>query len=140
MEFTIDKFAKEVAEKALDEIIYEGKTIREWTEILAKLQLSEDCISRKDTIEWLKKITVTDGIEFKTGFEQILYDIEQMPPVKPERPKGKWIEVLEWRTEFSSAWHYECSECRARSYKGYKPLERYCPNCGAEMSGGIKDD
>lgn len=26
---TIDEFAKEVAKKALDEIIYEGKTIRE---------------------------------------------------------------------------------------------------------------
>ena len=39
MEFpTIDKFAKDVAEKALDEFIYEGKTIREWVEIIAKQQ------------------------------------------------------------------------------------------------------
>lgn len=35
MEFTIDKFTKDVAEKALDEILYEGKTIREWVEIIA---------------------------------------------------------------------------------------------------------
>lgn len=46
-----------------------------------ELKSCEDCISRKDTIEWLKKVTVTEGIEFQTGFEQILYDIEQMPPV-----------------------------------------------------------
>jgi len=46
--------------------------------------LCEDCISREETIEWLKKVTVTDGITFKTGFEQILYDIEQMPSVTPK--------------------------------------------------------
>ncbi len=43
MEFpTIDKFAKDVAEKVLDEFIYEGKTIREWVEIIAKQDPSED--------------------------------------------------------------------------------------------------
>lgn len=46
-------------------------------------QPCDDCISRKETIEWLKKVTVTDGITFKTGFEQILQDIEQMPSVTP---------------------------------------------------------
>lgn len=55
-------------------------------------QTDGDCISRKDTIEWLKKVTVTDGITFKTGFEQILYDIEQMPSVTP---KAGWIPVSE---------------------------------------------
>lgn len=43
----------------------------------------EDCISRKDTIEWLKRVTVTDGITFETGFKQILTDIENMPSVQP---------------------------------------------------------
>ncbi|MBR2540358.1 MAG: hypothetical protein IKE85_05980 [Mogibacterium sp.] len=39
MEFpTKDKFAKEVAEKALDEITYKGKTIREWIEIIVNQQ------------------------------------------------------------------------------------------------------
>lgn len=33
---TIDEFAKEVAKKALDEIIYEEKTIREWINILGQ--------------------------------------------------------------------------------------------------------
>lgn len=31
---TITEIAKEVAEKALDEYVYEGKTIRQWVEIL----------------------------------------------------------------------------------------------------------
>lgn len=42
----LNKFAKKVAEKALDEITYEGKTIREWVEILVNQQPSEDCVSR----------------------------------------------------------------------------------------------
>lgn len=45
----------------------------------------EDAISRADTIEWLKKVTVTDGITFKTGFKQILTDIQNMPPVTPKQ-------------------------------------------------------
>lgn len=71
------------------------------------------------------------------AYDRVVEVIRAMPPTEK---KGHWIEVLEWRTEFSSAWHYECSECRARSYKGYKPLERYCPKCGAEMSGGGEDE
>ncbi len=33
---TMDEFAKSVAEKAFDDYMYEGKTIREWTELLLK--------------------------------------------------------------------------------------------------------
>lgn len=43
----VNKLAKEVAEKAL-EITYEGKTIREWAEILVKQPPCEDCISREE--------------------------------------------------------------------------------------------
>lgn len=55
------------------------------------------------------------------------------PAVTLGRKRGKWIEVLENRNEFGSTWHYECTECRAMSYKGFEPLEKYCPNCGADM-------
>ena len=52
--------------------------------IKALKQTDGDLISRKDTIEWLKKVTVTDGITFETGFKQILVDIEQMPSAESE--------------------------------------------------------
>lgn len=35
-ELNMDKMAKEVAEKALDDYVYQGKTIREWIAIIAK--------------------------------------------------------------------------------------------------------
>ena len=54
MEFPpIDEFAYEVAEKALDEITYDGKTIREWIDILAKQQPCEENILKFYYVETL---------------------------------------------------------------------------------------
>lgn len=57
-----------------------------------------DYISRSETIDWLKRVTVTEGITFETGFAQILHDIEQMPsvdrwiPCNEQLPEnGRWV-------------------------------------------------
>ena len=70
-------------EQAINYLKSSGMT-EEQIETVINALTCEDCISREETIEWLKKVTVTDGITFKTGFEQILYDIEQMPSVTPK--------------------------------------------------------
>lgn len=41
------EIGKEVAEKALDEFLYDGKSIREWIQIIA----SKDVISRQAVID-----------------------------------------------------------------------------------------
>ena len=38
---TIEQFAKQVSDLALDEFEYEGKTIREWTELILNGNLTE---------------------------------------------------------------------------------------------------
>ena len=38
---TIEEFAKSVADKVLDDYEYEGKTIREWVELILKGELAE---------------------------------------------------------------------------------------------------
>lgn len=38
---TIEEFAKKVSDLALDEFEYEGKTIREWTELILNGNLTE---------------------------------------------------------------------------------------------------
>ena len=91
-----------------------------------KQETCEDCISRKDTIEWLKKVTVTEGIAFKTGFEQILYDIEQMPSVTPQPKTGHWIRQTDDYHDY-----YECEHCGIAV--GLDDIKNYCPNCGAKM-------
>ena len=37
----MEEMAKEVAEKALDEYIYKGKTIREWIEVILEREEKE---------------------------------------------------------------------------------------------------
>ena len=50
---TMDEFAQMVADKAIDEIEYNGKTLRQWIEIISSTKLGTnlaedgtDCISR----------------------------------------------------------------------------------------------
>ena len=108
--------------------------VKDWFK--SKTQPCEDCVRREAVIRLVEQYPSIIGHRCSG----LIADIKHLPSVTPQRPKGKWIEVLEHRDEFGSTWHYECSECRARSYKGFKPLERYCPNCGAKMSGGGEDD
>lgn len=55
-----------------------------------------------------------------------------------ERPKGKWIMFDD------EANAYCCNQCNEVFYLEYgNPKNngyRYCPNCGAEMSGGEEDE
>jgi hypothetical protein len=85
MEFpTIDEFAKNVAEKALDEILYEGKTVREWVEIIVKQQPCEDCIRREDAIRIasINSMPVNECVSL----------IRELPSVKSQQG---WIPVSE---------------------------------------------
>ena len=54
------------------------------------------------------------------------------PPVTPERPKGKWIDI-----RVIKSFHYDgeprvrCSCCGDEE----EWSSNYCPNCGAKMEG-----
>ena len=124
-------------EAAFDEIIWNSdngvidakvaiEALRKLPSVTPEPKSSDDCVSRKDTIAWLKKVTVTDGITFETGFKQIIRDIEQMPSVTPERQTGKWIEYQERKKQI----YAECSNC---GFKNYAGILNYCPECGAKM-------
>ena len=52
-----------------------------------------DLISRSALIEYLEKVTVTEGITFETGFKQILTDIKNQPTV--EAKPVEWIPCSE---------------------------------------------
>lgn len=74
---TMDEFAKEVAEKALDEFLYDGKSIREWIQIIT----SEDVISRQYLIE---KATNWEKHFHDSERYVSLTDIQNAPPVIPQ--------------------------------------------------------
>lgn len=218
MEFPpIEKFAKEVAEKALDDFTYEGKTIREWAEIIVKQQPSEDCTSREEAKQFLyERIDRLNADELYDIFSRIIDDMvnhnlspvipkytdeeinkaqaveqayvdkmvelaveesrqkvkpsdcvnravvkldmlkygfhapdmtvtefaDSLPPVTPERPKGKWIGHREHCENLgvmpSGLGAYEwCSncDCGIDVIEWHRNHYNFCPNCGAEMGG-----
>lgn len=79
----IDIFAKDVAEKALDGFTYEGKTLREWVEILAKQQPCEDCISRQEVLDILKDKWNMFS-DANDAMQESIDTIEAIPSVTPK--------------------------------------------------------
>ena len=126
---TYEKMAKDVAEKVLDEFLYNGKSIREWMQIIT----SEDCISRQDLVEkavcWDKHFA--DGIRYVA-----LTDILNAPPVTPQPKMGRWEKVTAENRDGSISWWYACSECGAPCPKtdyGTDYFGSYCSVCGRRM-------
>lgn len=134
MEFDITKIVEEIAMQATEnqeEFIF--KTIRPYCENILQMKINkeelkqillngirkqqpnEDCISRKSVVEWLERCT-DDSIE-----HAIDSNLDFIPSVVPQRPKGKWIDR-------------SCSIC---GY-GIAPWNKtpYCPNCGSRMEVG----
>lgn len=101
---------------------------------LAEAQPSEDCISRENILDYIAKLL--SGYlyeEERERLEDFTAYIAEMPSVTPQRPKGKWIEV----SDYGYQYHFECSACGKRMKSND---DTYCPNCGAEMSGGGEDE
>lgn len=96
-------------------------------------QPCEDCISREEVQDlisrWLSDYLLD---ETREALEIINYKVGDMPPVTPQRPKGKWIEIEIDAGEFI----YKCTKCGMRVINPYN----YCPNCGADMRGGEDEE
>ena len=83
---------------------------------------------------------IMNKLEQQYGAEEI-ETAELCESVTPQRPKGKW--------NFIGDQMFECSSCKRaytqnqfeelRIYTTDDLLPKYCPNCGAEMSGGGED-
>ena len=71
--------------------------------------MSSDLISKEGILEYLKTVTVTEGITFETGFKQILHDIETQPST----------DIMECAREIKDYCEGfpNCEGCRF--YKGY---------------------
>ena len=67
-----------------------------------------DLIDRQQAIDkfdpWLKVKGYSEG-ELNV-LKAVLYELRVMPPVQPERPKGKWSDGYRWQ---------RCSLCKQRA-------------------------
>ena len=83
----------------------------------------EDCISRAE----VKRIV--DYVKFYDGQFRINESIDNLPSVKPIRPKGEWIQAkysIEWISDA------KCSNC-GNIVPGALGNYVTCPYCSADM-------
>lgn len=119
--------------------------VKDWFK--SKTQPSEDAVSRKKVIILIDEASeihpykVVGDYDTYADYNQgwsdacdwLYANIEGIPSVTPERQKGKWIHKMQI---MSNPYTYKCSVC-----KGWeKDKTKYCPNCGAYMSGGGEDE
>ena len=117
-------------------VIYDTEWLKEhFNTTEAKLygQPCEDCISRQETIDAIKKIHPVDTEYDCTLYDKIdvMYVLEDLPSVTPQPKIGRWIDEG-FYAEGHSEHAYRCSECDEH-YIGYVGEFNFCPNCGAKM-------
>lgn len=78
---TYEEMGKKVAEKALDEFLYDGRSIREWMHIIA----SEDAISRQAVLNILKDKWNMFS-DANDAMQESIDTIEALQPVKLQEP------------------------------------------------------
>ena len=123
----------------------DGIAVNEAIELLEKSETdcseipnNSDIISRQMAIDALRMCYDTDTVTMDNGDEYINYDdavgeIEQLPSIQPEHPKGRWIPTA------SGKGRHECSRCHeyAPCYQdGSEHLSTFCVLCGAKMEEG----
>lgn len=77
-------------------------------------------------------------------FLVVIHELDTTPTLTLDdlMPKGRWVE---YENEADMGYHY-CSECKHQAFNcdegdcNVEILSDYCPNCGAKMDGGDKND
>lgn len=106
----------------------------------------DDCISREAMLSLQTEYAEKMGA---TTFWKLRDDIRALPPVAPQRPKGKWIKIQSGDEDFPES--IVCSRCKSEnSHLDFNEhsepigkifvMSKYCPNCGAYMSGGGENE
>ncbi len=104
---TYEEMGKKVAEKALDEFLYNGKSIREWMQIIT----SEDAVSRQAVEEMIKAEMPERGMweiegdkEKETVCEvcvDLMQKLSELSPVTTQPKTGHWIPVADKLPNFN---------------------------------------
>lgn len=94
----------------------------------------DDTISRQAAIDRATKehdffrgaVTVSDKAR-RDELLNVICWLGELPPVQPERIRGRWIYHPEWANDGECG--YECSVCHMGSDIDYN----FCMRCGADM-------
>lgn len=113
---TYEEMSKEVAERALDEFLYMGKSLQEWMQIIA----SEDAISRQAVLD-IAKSSKSNWIDNSVLFKRV----NELPPVTPQPKIGHW----QLKIDNTNHLVWECDNCKGLQAN----ITNYCPDCGIKM-------
>lgn len=121
---TYEEMAKNVAERVLDNFLYDGKSIREWIQIIG----SEDAVSRQSAIVALDdRMSSLENVDMQIAMGFAKGIIHELPPVTPIPKMGRWTDD-------------KCSVCgkgiedlidSPEWYRNEEP--NFCPFCGIKM-------
>ena len=134
----LERIAKR--EREIDKYIKELEALEQ--------QPCEDCVSRSELQKTMDSLPLfrfvnNDHEEADDYYncESVDMVIRNLPSVTPQRPKGKWID-FNWNDGDICRWGIKCSECHTEYKHGGEMWHnpKYCPDCGAEMSGGVEDE
>ena len=104
----------------------EHRQLAEWLKDYKRLKEAEpcgDCISRKAATDRFDLVQSDDKC---MSYDDIMAFLFSLPPVEPERKKGKW-EIA----EHNSMGVIKCNSCKHYEVR----YSKFCPNCGAKMEG-----
>lgn len=124
---TYEEMAKNVAEKALDEFLYDGKSIREWMQIIA----SEDCINRTDAINVMSNAIKRIFPEHRDIAEKTM---NKLPSVTSHESKTVLYSGDGYADGYMVYDFGRCPACGWQFEEGDKDWqEPYCCHCGQRL-------
>lgn len=90
---------------------------------------SDDCISRQDVLSEIIRFSTEEGASVEC--QQLYCDVNNMPPVTPIKPKGRWI-------DYSDEGYVECPKCGSATNCDDNISDlHFCFSCGAEMESEV---
>ena len=115
----------------------EHRQLAEWLKELKayKENICVDVVSRKQVEIELEKWIIYGEYKYTNATKYLFDRIKRLPSVQPQQRTGQWIPeendaiMIDYHPFFEN---YRCSEC-LHVYEDSKPLNKYCPNCGAKM-------
>ena len=113
-------------EEPMSETVYKREAVEMAIKALEQ-QPCEDCVSREEAL-----LALT-GMDLPTDRDKLIAlfteRIQHLPPVTPQRPKGKWIMNSDYPDRLI------CDKCNAQFdvWHWESKQMHFCPNCGAEM-------
>lgn len=143
-----DLISREALKKAIDKE-FEKADLSDYEACSCVCEIYDKCIDNAPTVE----PTIEPICEVKFDKEQLQEIVDKVKAevlASVERPQGEWIKgeeisrtMLGNKVEHIDYRDYTCSNCglvleNLFYWSNGSPFYKFCPNCGADMRGGVE--